>query len=500
MDLDGSGSEVSQGFTVEGDLGFGHGLKPGAVSVMSLVESREPVDMIGCDGINFEDMSEQQSFRRFLSLSGRDVKEINHDLRRRHSAPQARQDMQTQNNECSYGNHHLRPTKRRSGFFEGLRAFLLRSTTLKHLLDGGDSGLLDGGDGTWSQKDFTQLEAATQEVAVLQNELEAARKQLDSKYRAIKILQSQVAHAIMINKEKTKSIQQAEKMKKSLEDEVNSLQFDLTTSEEYSLLSQQTWAERFNRVCLENETLVATLQARTEQVRWIQLEKNAMKRERDELLARMDAKERLQYDRHKSATSDAFLYNSLAQFAVLGACLCRGSKPEPCGCAKAAARLKKENDILKDEVDKLQQNLEAVTLKADSFRTAFDNQLDQNSQLGQQIQKICCERRSQGQDEVHHWRKNDAPKVGCFDNENSCRSRSITRTDHHHKLSSETGKACRSTAIQVSDPQLDLIGTLTDLLNDKTEALAHQRLVAKMLARKMQELEKTMKQLNEYSK
>ena len=63
------------------------------------------------------------------------------------------------------------------------------------------------------------------------------------------------------------------------------------------------------------------------------------------------------------------------------------------------------------KVDELQENLEAVTMKADSFRTAFDNQLDQNSQLGYQIQKLCHEKRAQEKDKLNHVRrKKNTPK------------------------------------------------------------------------------------------
>ncbi|XP_038070835.1 coiled-coil domain-containing protein 125-like [Patiria miniata] len=490
----------------DGDLGFGHGLKPGAVSYVPGAGEADVDVFAGGDGVRDLGLGlGLQSLNRIFSVDGEEFTTL-----RRHSAPQISPDgvhnhqqaQAEQSDECFHGNHHPRP-RSRTGFLEGLRAFMLRSATLRHFLANSGSGSGDGGNGMWTrehQNDLCiQLEAATQEVNVLQSELEAARKQLDSKYRAIKILQSQ---AVMINKEKTKSVQQAGSMKKSLEHEVNSLQFDLSTSQECAMLSQQTWADRFNRVCVENETLIATLRARSEQVRRTQLEKHALMRERDELLAMMDAKEHLQYDRHKSSTSDAYLHNSLAQqFGVLGACLCRGSKPEPCGCAKAAARLKKENDLLKDEVDELRQNLEAVTLKADSFTKAFDHQLDQNSLLCQQIQRLCHdEKKSQRRDKSISGRKNRGTQNGCIERNDNYRSGSVRTDDSSDQFtSSDTSASCRSVAVQVSQPLPDLIGTLADLLNDKTEALAHQRLVAKMLARKTQELEKTMKQLSEYN-
>ena len=53
----------------------------------------------------------------------------------------------------------------------------------------------------------------------------------------------------------------------------------------------------------------------------------ALMRERDEILAMMDAKERLQYDRHKTSTNDAYLHNSLAQVRLNFTASCLGTVP-----------------------------------------------------------------------------------------------------------------------------------------------------------------------------
>ncbi|XP_033632625.1 coiled-coil domain-containing protein 125-like isoform X1 [Asterias rubens] len=331
------------------------------------------------------------------------------------------------------------------------------------------------------------LELASQEVIELQSDLEATKRQLNSKYRAIQILKSQFAHVVMINKEHSKSIQEAKCMKTSLEKEVNGLQFDLSATRDCSMMTQQTWAERYDRVCLENRTLETNLQEYVEQLRMARLDNLGLKQERDELLAMMDVKERLGYNRNKSCNLfDTETHCTAQELAVLGACLCRGTRPNPCGCARVAAGLKKENYILKYEMDQLRQNLDATQLMADSFRTAFDHQLDQN--ICEKITSLC-------QDE----RRGDGPSGNQSNGPQESRVSNEYVEDDQQSTIHNDGEGFRSIAVQASQPLPDLISTLADLLNDKTEALVHQRLVAKMLARKTQDLEKTMQQLNDYS-
>ena len=58
----------------------------------------------------------------------------------------------------------------------------------------------------------------------------------------------------------------------------------------------------------------------------------------------------------------SLLLKHLLQLAVLGACKCRLSNPEPCGCAHAAANLRKEVAKLREEVSSLVINLEKNNL------------------------------------------------------------------------------------------------------------------------------------------
>ena len=55
--------------------------------------------------------------------------------------------------------------------------------------------------------------------------------------------------------------------------EVNLLQWELELKQSYLLDSEQTWAERFDRVATENAALMVALQSRGDELRKIAIEK-----------------------------------------------------------------------------------------------------------------------------------------------------------------------------------------------------------------------------------
>lgn len=55
--------------------------------------------------------------------------------------------------------------------------------------------------------------------------------------------------------------------------EVNFLQWELELKQSYLLDSEQTWAERFDRVATENAALMVALQTRSDELRKIAMEK-----------------------------------------------------------------------------------------------------------------------------------------------------------------------------------------------------------------------------------
>ncbi|KAF5912013.1 hypothetical protein HPG69_003287 [Diceros bicornis minor] len=80
------------------------------------------------------------------------------------------------------------------------------------------------------------------------------------------------------------------------------------------------------------------------------------------------------------------------KLAVLGACLCHGPRGSPCSCAKTAATDRKMLLQLKQELELLQKSKEEAYIMADAFRIAFEQQLmrknDQALRLTQ-MDKMC---------------------------------------------------------------------------------------------------------------
>ncbi|XP_071828625.1 coiled-coil domain-containing protein 125-like [Apostichopus japonicus] len=346
-----------------------------------------------------------------------------------------------------------------------------------------------------------QLKVATEEVDTLQNELEVCQSHLESKLRAIKILQHQ---ASVVNSRCLKNEEKIQAMKSGLEKEVNTLQFALDVKSTSLMKREETWSEKFNRVSLENSVLMSTLQARTEEVRRLHADKVALIRERDELLARMDAKERLRYEQHWTTKNDqAYLQHTLSeQLAVLGACMCRGNNPEPCKCARIAAILTKETGCLKDEMARLKQKLVESVLVSDAFRKAFEEQLQCNSMMLRNVtdsQKIIKEEERKAQS--HFWKKKKCNNVPTHHHHHPVQvqyglsnlpvTRSFEEQEHNNQKQ-------RTVGLQVCQPIPDSSTVYEDLLSDKSEALAHQRLVSKLLAQKTQDLEQAVKKVESF--
>jgi len=78
----------------------------------------------------------------------------------------------------------------------------------------------------------------------LRVELEACRKKLEAKYKAVNILQQQ---AELADAELKSTEKKAEENNQRLCQELSKLQFELEYKESSFLDSQQTWAERFDR-------------------------------------------------------------------------------------------------------------------------------------------------------------------------------------------------------------------------------------------------------------
>ncbi|XP_041477455.1 coiled-coil domain-containing protein 125-like isoform X1 [Lytechinus variegatus] len=488
----------------EGDLGFGQGLKPGAIST-----STEDVDLSPRQQdlkIKSESREQEPDVVRKSNGSSRRLKRSNSlgsAIKRERNGENEREEIP------EFAGVPLGTSLRQQKvlYTQNITDFLKKKDKLKLAADVKGSAV-PASFFAVQQSIVNRLQEASNEVIVLQSELEASKSQLDSKYRAIRILQNQFSHVAALNAEKQRNIVTVQDQAKVLQKEVNALQFELDAKSSSFMFSEQTWAERFDRLSIENTALMATLQARSDEVRRLHADKMALKRERDELLAMMDANERLQYDRHWSSKNDACLNNSVSeQMAVLGSCLCRGNKPEPCRCAKTAALLKKDNSLLKDENFKLNESLKEAYLVADAFRKAFEEQLNRNSSMSKELADSPppsaakdAEKNGMRRKPLLPWMKKTPPKNGHCQRDDvgkllaeslDIQALVVSELDEiHHERS-------RSVGVQVSQPMPDLIRNMAELLNDKSEALAHQRLVTKMLARRTQDLEATMKKYSD---
>ncbi|KAL8601250.1 hypothetical protein ACOMHN_003194 [Nucella lapillus] len=334
-----------------------------------------------------------------------------------------------------------------------------------------------------------------QEVEELKQDLEICRQRLDAKYNAIAILKKQAEE---INHEHVTSEMKAKETSLKLaEQEVNKLQFELQWRESSFQDSQQTWAQRFDRVCQENALLTAQLEARSEELRRANSQKLALRQERDELLALLDIKERNKYERSHSQLEEDFSHYSTTEvslcpslpplqfeLAVLGACRCRGANnTEPCGCAYAAANLMREVYKLREEAKLILQRREEAYLTVDAYRIAFEEQLHKSRAMTQQLAAMATtSSRTVKAKAAIKWlltvlADEEYPRVKNMDGAES--------NKRHDKASLE------------SLTLHELVSLLTDMLHEKKEALIHQKLAGQVLSSRLQEAERKLQSLTE---
>ncbi|XP_055891772.1 coiled-coil domain-containing protein 125-like isoform X4 [Biomphalaria glabrata] len=278
-------------------------------------------------------------------------------------------------------------------------------------------------------------------------------------------LQAENADTELKNTEK-----KASETSRKLEQELSKLQFELEWRESSFIDSQQTWAERFDRVCQENGNLMSKLEARNEELRRANAHKSALARERDELLALLDVTERQKYEHGKSTTAeeDYGTFTS-SELAVLGACKCRVTSPDPCGCAHAAANLRKEVSKLKDELDCSLQRREEANLTVDAYRAAFEEQLSKTRSLSLKLSQIATiSSRSTKAKAAIKW------LIQVLNDDDYSPPKPIETA-----IDADKGQTLTSMSLQ------ELVTLLTEMVLDKNEVLAHNKLASQILANKL---------------
>ncbi|KAG8516163.1 Coiled-coil domain-containing protein 125 [Galemys pyrenaicus] len=336
------------------------------------------------------------------------------------------------------------------------------------------------------------LHETLEEVEILKTELEAVQRQLEGKEEALKILQSMAVF------EKATShtqavLQKTVEEKKSLEKEINTLQWKIELDQNRFKNVEESWTQKYDRLNCENAILRETLKLKTEEVKMLMSKNAILNQQYLEALAMLDSKQQKMVQENMCQDNSGFTEVSGLKLAVLGACLCCGPRGSPCSCAKMAASTRKMLLQLKQELELLRNSKEEAYIMADAFRIAFEQQLmrknDQALRLTQ-MDKMCKKATKQ-----INWNqlKEDAGFSCSILELPSQRSKNTLRQKLRGILPSDYSS--KKTEDQ-NNPQ-EALKMLIDLLNDKEEALAHQRKVSYMLARALENKETSSKENKE---
>ncbi|XP_060893480.1 coiled-coil domain-containing protein 125 [Labrus mixtus] len=310
-----------------------------------------------------------------------------------------------------------------------------------------------------------RLQEATEVIDVLCCELEVAHQYFEGKYKALKILQGKA----ILDKATchTKSVlQKSEEKAKALEKEVNSLQWEISFSQVQMKKGQQSWEHQYNRVLSENRTLTENLEQRESEIQQLRAENSALSRQCLELLSMLNIKEQRVYQETKPQYS-LDRDSGILEMAVLGACRCVGVS-EVCPCGRTAAASRKQLIQLQQELDAQCLRREEAVMVADAFRIAFEQQLKKRSE--------------------HFLMLAEANIL----KSNHCRAEGANRSPRLSVSQRLRGLLPSGLEVKMSDDLLETLYRLLDLLNDKDEALAHQRKVSIMLAHNAEELQRQL--------
>ncbi|XP_043835405.1 coiled-coil domain-containing protein 125 [Dromiciops gliroides] len=314
-----------------------------------------------------------------------------------------------------------------------------------------------------------RLHDVLQEVEVLRIELEASQRQLQGKNEALKILQSMAIFGKATSHTK-EILQKSEEQKKSLEKEINALQWEIEFDHDRFKTVEESWAQKYDRIYCENSILKETLKLRTEEVKRLKSENATLNQQCLESVAMLDMNQQKLVQESMCLKGGSTEVTGL-ELAVLGACICNHPGGQPCSCAKTAATARKQLLQLKQELEMLRKSKEEAYIMADAFRIAFEQQLmrrnEQTLRLTQ-INRICKK-----PTKWLNWKhlKDD----GFVSQKKNFGQKLMSILEANSKKMEE-----------LDNPQ-EIFRILIDLLNDKEEALAHQRKVSYMLARELEE-------------
>ncbi|NXH41148.1 CC125 protein, partial [Dicaeum eximium] len=236
------------------------------------------------------------------------------------------------------------------------------------------------------------LGEALEELEMLKVELEASRRQLEGKDEALRILQSMAVFDKATSHTKA-MLQKTEEEKRTLEKEINILQWEIEFDHDRFKNIEDTWTEKYDRIYCENAALKEALKLRTEEVKTLKAENAILNQQCLEFRAMLDVKEQKAFQENVLLNkSDITDFTSL-ELAVLGACGCSPAGGQPCPCARVAALTRKQLLRLKREVENLKKSKDEAYIMADAFRIAFEQQLMQRKEQALRLAEVMSTRK-----------------------------------------------------------------------------------------------------------
>ncbi|XP_077144346.1 coiled-coil domain-containing protein 125 isoform X2 [Ranitomeya variabilis] len=322
-----------------------------------------------------------------------------------------------------------------------------------------------------SNEDLRQrLQDVTEEVELLRVELEASQRQLDGKDEALKMLQSMAMFDKATSHTKV-MLQKAGDHRRALEKEINVLQWEIEFDQVRLKNLEESWKEKYERIQCENAALKESLELQTNEVKVLRSENTIVNQQCQELLAMLDVKQQKMFQDNMSLDKSSLVEVTALELAVLGACTCCPAG-EPCSCAKMSAATRKHLLQLRQEFELEKKSKEEAYVMADAFRIAFEQQLKRKNDATlplSEIERLC----KKGSKRLNSWRL-------LKENDSISRARNKSLGQ---KLKDLLVSSADSMNLDAADDPQEVLRVLIDLLNDKEEALAHQRKVSYMLAR-----------------
>ncbi|KFQ31553.1 Coiled-coil domain-containing protein 125, partial [Mesitornis unicolor] len=318
-----------------------------------------------------------------------------------------------------------------------------------------------------------KLQKALEEVEILKVELEASQRRLEGKDEALRILQSMAVFNKATSHTKA-MLQKTEEEKRTLEKEINILQWEIEFDQDRFKNIEDTWTEKYDRIYCENAALKEALKLRKEEVKTLKAENAILNQQCLEFLAMLDVEQQKVVQENMSLTKSDITDFTGLELAVLKACICSTSGVQPCPCAKMAAITRKQLLHLKQEVENLKKSKDEAYIMADAFRIAFEQQLIQRKDQALRLAEVI---KIKKETKFINWRRlKDDGSVKLQGNKNSL----------GRKLSSLLSSDMDCRKVEGLDNPHEILKMLIDLVHDKEEALAHQRKVSYMLARTME--------------